>query len=431
MREVIRLDERRTRRLGTLDLLARAAVEQRLAALQEGDLTLLDGSRRLRFGRPGHPLRATITVHDPGLYRAVAFGGTVGAAEAYADGWWSADDLVQLVRIVVRGGGAGAQLENGLARLGTLADRLSHALRPNSRSGSRRNIRDHYDLGNDFFALFLDETLTYSCGIFERPGATLAEASSAKLDRVCQKLQLGPQHHLLEIGCGWGSLALHAAGRYGCRVTATTISREQHEVAARRVREAGLEGRVEVLRADYRDLTGRYDRLASIEMIEAVGWEYYEAFFRACSERLAPDGMMLVQAITLQDQAFERRKREADFIKRHVFPGSCIPSVTALCSAATRASDMRLFHLEDIGPHYAPTLRAWRERLLERWAEARALGKEESFLRMFEYYLAYCEAAFEERYIGDAQMLFVKPACRRAALVPALRQGASPVPSAA
>jgi cyclopropane-fatty-acyl-phospholipid synthase len=431
MSDIIPLDDRRPKELGAQDRLARMVVESRLAGLASGDLTLVDGARRTRFGRPGHPLRATVTIHDSRAWRAIVLGGTVGTAETYGHGWWSADDLVALVRMVVAGAGAGALLEAGLARLGALADRLLHALRRNSRSGARRNIRDHYDLGNDFFALFLDETMTYSCGIFERPGATLREASEAKLDRVCQKLELGPRHHVLEVGSGWGSFALHAASRYGCRVTTTTISREQHAVATERVKAAGLEDRVEVLLADYRDLAGSYDRLVSIEMIEAVGWEFYDAFFRACGQRLAPDGMMLLQAITIRDQAYERRKREVDFIKRHIFPGSCIPSVTALCAAATRSSDMRLFHLEDIGPHYAPTLRAWREGLLLRWGEARAQGKSESFLRMFEYYLASCEAAFEERHLGDAQMLFVKPACRRASLVPAVRDAAATVPSAA
>ncbi len=430
MTDVTHLDDRRERRPGTLDLLARTAVMARLSALREGDLTLVEGGRRTRLGRPGHPIAATVTVRDPRFWRAVALGGTVGAAEAYADGWWSADDLARVVRAVLASGGAGRPLETGLARIGAAVDRWAHRLRRNTRAGARRNIRDHYDLGNDFFALFLDETLTYSCGIFERPGATLREASEAKLDRVCQKLQLSPRTRVLEIGSGWGGFAIHAASHYGCPVTTTTISSAQHEAARRRVREAGVDGRVEVLLRDYRDLDGSYDRLVSIEMIEAVGWEHYEAFFRASSERLAPDGLMLLQAITIQDQAYEARKREADFVKRHVFPGSCIPSVTALCSAATRASDMRLFHLEDIGPHYATTLRQWRDRLVDRWDEALAQGKDEALLRMFEIYLAYCEAAFEERYLGDAQMLFVKPASRREPIVPALRP-ASDVTSAA
>jgi len=431
MSEVVRLDDRRPRRLGTLDGLARGLVESRLAALRDADLTLVDGTRRAHFGTAGAPLRATATMNDPRVWRALLFGGTVGSAEAYADGWWTSDDPAAVVRAVLATPGAGAPLETGLAKLGAAAGRLSHRLRRNTRSGSRRNIRDHYDLGNDFFSLFLDETLTYSCGIFESPGASMRQASEAKLDRVCQKLQLSDRNHVLEIGTGWGGFAIHAASRYGCRVTTTTISREQWELATRRVRDAGLEGRVQVLLRDYRDLEGSYDRLVSIEMIEAVGWQYYPDFFRSCAARLGNDGMMLLQAITIQDQVYEEKKEEVDFIKRHIFPGSCIPSVTALCGAATGASDMRLFHLEDIGPHYAMTLRRWRERLRERWGEARALGKDERFLRMFEFYLAYCEAGFEERYLGDAQMLFVKPGARRAALVPPLVAADGRVPSVA
>jgi cyclopropane-fatty-acyl-phospholipid synthase len=355
----------------------------------------------------------------------------VGAAEAYADGGWSSEDPAAVVRAFLAIPGAGAPLEAGLAKVGALADRIRHALRANTRAGSRRNIRDHYDLGNDFFALFLDETLSYSCGIFEAPGATLREASEAKLERVCRKLGLGPGMHVLEIGSGWGGFALHAAARHGCRVTTTTLSREQAELAARRVREAGLEGRVQVLLRDYRDLEGTYDRVVSIEMIEAVGWRNYREYFSRCARHLAPDGTMLLQAITMQDQAFEARKDEADFIKRHVFPGSCIPSVTALCAAATEGSDLRLFHLEDIGPHYATTLRRWRDALRARWGEARAQGKDERFLRMFEYYLAYCEAGFEERYLGDVQMVLVRPGARPAAIVPALASRDERMPSVA
>jgi len=431
MTEVVRLDDRRPRRPGVLDRAARSLVEARLARMQDGDLTLVDGTRRARYGRPGAPLRAAATIRDPRAWRAVALGGTVGSAEAYADGWWASDDPVAVVRVVLSAGGAGGVLESGFARLGAAWDRAAHALRRNTRGGSRRNIRDHYDLGNDFFALFLDETLTYSCGIFEGPDSSMREASEAKLDRVCRKLELSPRTHVLEIGTGWGSFALHAAERYGCRVTTTTISREQAQHARERVRQAGLESKVEVLLADYRELKGTYDRLVSIEMIEAVGWEYYPTFFRTCASRLAPDGAALIQAITIRDQAFEAKKREVDFIKRHIFPGSCIPSVTALCRAATAASDMRLFHLEDIGPHYATTLRRWRERLRSRWDEAMAGGKDERFLRLFEFYLAHCEAGFEERYLGNAQMLFVKPAARRAPIVPPLSRADGRVPSVA
>jgi cyclopropane-fatty-acyl-phospholipid synthase len=286
---------------------------------------------------------------------------------------------------------------------------LLHALRRNTRRGARRNIEAHYDLGNDFYALFLDETMSYSCAIFERPDATLREASEAKIDRALRRLGLRPGMRLLEIGSGWGALAIRAARDFGCRVTTTTLSRQQHALATERVRAAGLGDRVEVLLEDYRDLRGTYDRLVSIEMIEAVGWEYYERFFRACADRLAPDGLALVQSITIRDREFERAKREVDFIKKHVFPGGCIPSVAALVDAAGRGGDLGLVGFEEIGLHYATTLRHWRERFLGRRAEARALGHDERFLRLWEYYLAYCEGGFLERAIGNAQLLFAKP----------------------
>jgi cyclopropane-fatty-acyl-phospholipid synthase len=401
--------ERRSPRAGLLAGLARRLVLGRLGAVTEGDLSVVEGGETSRFGRHGDPLRATITVHDPRFWGAIAGGGTNGAAEAFMEGWWSADDLVAVVRIAARVGGGAAGLEAGRLSIAQGVARAAHALRRNTRRGARRNIEAHYDLGNDFYALFLDETMSYSAAIFERPDATLREASEAKIDRACRRLGLGPGMRLLEIGSGWGALAIHAAQHYGCRVATTTLSRQQHALAMERVRAAGLEGRVEVLLEDYRDLRGTYDRVDSIEMIEAVGWEYYEPFFRACADRLAPDGLALVQTITIKDREYERAKREVDFIKKHVFPGGCIPSVGALVDAAARGGDLGLVGLEEIGLHYAQTLRAWRERFLARRAEARALGYGERFLRLWEYYLAYCEGGFLERYIGNAQMLFAKP----------------------
>jgi cyclopropane-fatty-acyl-phospholipid synthase len=288
--------------------------------------------------------------------------------------------------------------------------------RSNTRAGSRRNIAHHYDLGNELFSLFLDESMTYSSAIYDRPDASLGEAQTAKLERVCDKLDLGPEDHLLEVGTGWGALAVHAARAHGCRVTTTTVSREQHDAAQERVRAAGLEGRVEVLLRDYRDLEGQYDKVVSIEMIEAVGHEYLDAFFRACSDRLAPHGLMLLQAITIADQHYERHRASVDFIKKYIFPGSCIPSVTSMVTSATRATDLRLSDLEELTPHYARTLRAWRERFLGKSDPVRRLGYDDAFIRMWEYYLASCEGAFEERYLGCVQMVFTKPDCRRGAV---------------
>ncbi len=397
------------------DRLARRLLLQRLKNLKTGCLTLVDGDERFTFGDPAgrQDLRVTVTVNDQRFYRSLVFGGSIGAGESYMAGYWGCDRLTALTRLVVLNEGVLLQVEGGLARLAAPLRKLYHWKNKNTRLGSRGNIEAHYDLGNDLYALFLDETMTYSCGIFERPESTLAEASMAKNDRLCRKLNLKESDQVLEIGTGWGAFAIHAASRYGCRVTTTTISRAQFDWAAQRIRERGLEGRIRLLLTDYRDLSGEYDKLASVEMIEAVGHHYLETFFRKCASLLKPEGMMALQAITITDQKYEAHKRDVDFIKRYIFPGSTLTSVTALCQAATRATDLRLFHLEDITPHYARTLREWRERFFSNLEKVLALGYPEQFIRMWEYYLCYCEGAFTERYIGDVQALFLKPGCRQ------------------
>jgi cyclopropane-fatty-acyl-phospholipid synthase len=405
-----------------VDRVTRRLLLQRLKNLKTGFLTLVEGEERVTFGDPEGPedLHVTVTVSDQRFYRSLVFGGSIGAGESYMAGYWRCDDLTALTRLVVLNEGVLLEVEGGLARLAAPLRKLYHWKNKNTRQGSRGNIEAHYDLGNDLYALFLDETMTYSCGIFERPEATLAEASLAKNDRLCRKLDLKESDHVLEIGTGWGGFAIHAASRYGCRVTTTTISRAQFDWTAQRIREQGLDDRIRLLLTDYRDLDGTYDKLVSIEMIEAVGHHYLETFFRQCARLLKPDGMMALQAITITDQKYEAHKRDVDFIKRYIFPGSTLTSVTALCAAATRATDLRLLHLEDITPHYARTLREWRERFFCNIDKVRALGYPEQFIRMWEYYLCYCEGAFTERYIGDVQALFVKPGCRRESILPVL-----------
>jgi cyclopropane-fatty-acyl-phospholipid synthase len=385
-----------------------------LSRLSEGLLSVRAGEDwSAVFGRPAFDgLAAHVTVHDPRFWRRVALGGSLGAAEAYADGDWDADDLTAAVRLLVRNRGALSAMEGPLTRASQTIEAVRHLLRRNTRQGARRNIADHYDLGNDFFARVLDPTMTYSCGLFERPDSTLEEASVAKIDVLCRRLRLGPRDHLLEIGTGWGALAIHAARRYGCRVTTTTISGNQHALATERVRAAGLEGTVEVLLRDYRDLEGTYDKLVSVEMIEAVGAEYYPAFFAKCAALLREDGLMAMQAITVDDREFERARREVDFIKRWIFPGGCLPSTSALLAAAKAASDLRLRHLDDIGPHYATTLAAWRDRSEAAAAEGVRPLAEPHFRRLWRYYLSYCEAGFRERYLGDVQLLFARPRAR-------------------
>ncbi len=393
-----------------LDRLARRAVRARLARLEEGALSFVEDGRRETFGdrRPGPA--ATVRVGDRRFYRRLALRGPLGGAEAYLDGLWQADDLVSVVRVLARNQAALQGLDGGLARLARPGLRVLHALRRNSRRGSRRNIAAHYDLGNEFFELFLDPTLTYSCGLFERDGASLEEASVAKLESACARLALGPGDHVLEIGGGWGSFALHAAARRGCRVTTTTVSRAQFALARRRVSEAGLADRVTVLCRDYRDLEGRYDALVSIEMIEAVGHAHLDAFFRVATERLRPGGRMFLQAITVPERDYERSVRSVDFVKRHVFPGGQLVSLGAICGALARTSDLRVTRLEDITRHYAETLRCWRGRFLGNLERIRALGLGERFLRLWEFYLCYCEGAFRERANGAVQMVLERPA---------------------
>ncbi len=404
-----------------LSSLARRAILGRLARLQHGRLLVREGGEEITAGDPAAP-PVIITVHDPRFHAAVAFGGAVGAGEAYAAGWWSSDDLTGIVRLLLRNREALEGLERGSASLAGWLRRVAHALNANSRRGARRNIREHYDLGNDFFRLFLDETLTYSCALFERPVATLTEASLAKYERIAQLLDLRPTDHLLEIGTGWGGFALHAAARYGCRVTTTTISPAQLAVARERVAAAGVGDRVTLLGEDYRDLSGTYDKLASIEMIEAVGHEYYATYYQQCARLLVPRGRAVIQAITIPDERYEAARREVDFIKRYIFPGGCIPSRGVLAAAAA-TTDLALVQADEIGLHYAETLRRWRANLLARRQEIKALGYDERFLRLWEFYFCYCEGAFLERAIGAAQLLYARAA---AELVPPLPVAAVP-----
>ena len=416
------VDAARARRPAIIDRFARGAVLSRLAGIQSGRIVIEDGGERLPFGQAvaDADLRATIRVHDRRFYSDLALAGSIGAGEAYMAGAWTTDDLTALVQIMIRNQDVMDGMERGLARLANPVRRAIHYLNRNTRTGSRRNIAAHYDLGNDFFELILDRTLMYSCAIFDRRGATLEEAATAKVDRICRKLDLRPHDHLVEIGTGWGGFAIHAAKNYGCRVTTTTISRAQHDYAVKRIAAEGLSDRITVLCQDYRDLTGKFDKAVSIEMIEAVGHHFLDSYFRKCAELLKPDGMMVLQAITIDDRFYAQALKRVDFIKQYIFPGSFIPSVTALCDSLARSSDLRLFHLEDITPNYAETLKSWRLRMFTNIDRVRALGYPEEFIRMWEFYLCYCEGGFRERYIGDVQMVLTRPECRRAPILPRL-----------
>jgi cyclopropane-fatty-acyl-phospholipid synthase len=401
--------------LSTLTRLARTLLLGQLRKIRYGRLRLIDGTLHESFGSvsPDAPFDVTIRVRSARFYSDVVFAGTVGAGEAYINGHWHCDDLTGLVRLMVVNRELMNDVDSGLSRVSAPLLKMAHWLNRNDKSGSRRNVSAHYDLGNRFFELFLDETMAYSCGIFETPQTTLREASTAKFDAVCSKLALRPGQRLVEIGTGWGGFAIHAAQHYGCHVTTTTISREQYELSRERVARLGLEGRITLLLEDYRDLSGEYDALVSIEMIEAVGHHFLDTYFRKCASLLKPAGAMLLQAITIRDQFYAQARREVDFIKRFIFPGSFIPSVSAIAASLARVTDLKVYHLEDIGPHYAHTLRLWRERFMARQHDVRAQGYPESFVRMWEYYLAYCEGGFEERQLGDVQMLLTKPRARR------------------
>jgi cyclopropane-fatty-acyl-phospholipid synthase len=399
--------------------MARRLIEGRLADLSGGTISVQDLWGQWQVGDTAGS-NVVLGVADPAAYLAIVTGGSLGAARAYMDGQWDCSDLTGLLRLFIRNMSVVDGVETGLARFSNAVARLHHKLRANTHTGSRRNIHEHYDLGNDLFSLFLDETMTYSAGIFEQGSSTMYEASVAKLDRICRKLNLGPDDHVLEIGSGWGSFAMHAATHYGCRVTTTTISREQFELAGRRIAEAGLGDRIDIVLEDYRNLSGRYDKLVSIEMVEAVGNEFLAGYFKKCAELLKDDGAMLLQAITMPDQRYDQYLRSSDFIRRYIFPGSCVPSMGALVTAMGAESDLKPVQVEDIGPHYATTLRLWRERFNERLDDVRRLGYPERFVRMWNYYLCYCEAGFEERYLGDLQLLLHKSGCREQPLLPPL-----------
>jgi len=399
-----------------LESLARRVVRARLRSLRLGQIIITENGRRETFGKLTDelPLTAQLTVHDPRFYSDVAYGGSIGAGDSYIHGHWSCGELTTLVRILLRNRDVLLDIDSGLAILARPFQKAFHWLNRNTRSGSRRNIAAHYDLGNDFYRLWLDERMMYSCAFFERPDASLDVASVVKLDRICRKLRLAPNDNVLEIGSGWGGFAIHAAANYGCTVTTTTISDEQFDYARQAIARHGLQDRIRLLRSDYRDLKGCYDKLVSIEMIEAVGHEYHDAYFRKCCELLKPDGQMLLQAITIADQYYERAKRSVDFIKRYIFPGGCLTSVTAMAHALTRCTDMRIVDVEDIGPHYAMTLRHWHERFFERIDQVREMGFPDEFIRMWQYYLCYCEGGFLERALGNVQMLIMRPDARPA-----------------
>jgi cyclopropane-fatty-acyl-phospholipid synthase len=414
--EILTSPLKTTRRNTWLQNFARKQVLARLSKITQGKLTLIENGQRYVFGHDDK-LAATITVNDAHFYGDIAFGGSIGAGEAYMLGYWKADNLTNVIRIMAANQQVMDTLEGGFEWLSKPLFKALHWLNRNTQDGSRKNIAAHYDLGNDFFKLWLDPSMMYSCAIFTPNDISLEAASTKKLHVICEKLDLKASDHVVEIGTGWGGFAIYVAQKYGCKVTTTTISKQQFDEANARVDAAGLQDLITVLLNDYRDLGGQYDKLVSIEMIEAVGHQFYDTFFAKCASLLKPNGMALIQAITIADQRFEAAKNSVDFIQRYIFPGSNIPSITAMLSSMTRSSDLKLLDLEDIGPHYATTLAAWRENFFEYIQKVRALGYSEEFINMWEFYLSYCEGGFAERALGNAHLLLTKPENRRKPLI--------------
>ncbi len=385
-------------------------------ALRRGTLDLtLPGGERFRYGGLGAEPAARIAVRNPNIFRRCVCGGPIGFAEGYMAGEWDTPDLTGVIEFFILNAEDSNALSTprsrstGLIGLLNAIDRHRHLQRPNSLSKSRDNIRDHYDLSNAFFQIWLDPTMTYSSAWFDPPSLSLEEAQRKKYDRLCRKLQIRPTDHVLEIGTGWGGFSLHAAGHYGCRVTTVTISGQQHAEAAARIAAAGLAGRVEVLMADYRTLTGKFDKIVSIEMLEAVGDRYVDGYFSRCEQLLKPEGLLGLQAILCPDRQYAILRDGVDFIQKHIFPGSLLMSMGRILEATQNTDNLNLFDYADMAPFYARTLGMWRGNFEERIAEVRDLGFDESFLRKWRYYLCYCEAAFATRHITVAQMIFSRP----------------------
>ncbi|MDD0841667.1 class I SAM-dependent methyltransferase [Pseudomonas sp. Gutcm_11s] len=402
--------------------LLRGLVLRQLSGLRHGRLTLLENGERLEFGEPGAMPHGEIEVLDPAVWSLVAGNGSIGSGEAYVHGYWRSPDLTAVIRVFVANLDLLDAMERGLAQLfGRPLMQALHWLNRNTRSGSRRNIAAHYDLGNELFERLLDPTMMYSAAMFESADSSLEQAQLHKLERICQKLELKPDDHLLEIGTGWGGMALYAASHYGCRVTTTTLSQQQYDYTSRRIAEQGLQDRITLLLQDYRDLDGRYDKLVSIEMIEAVGHRFLPQYFRQCAALLKDDGLMLLQAITIRDQRYAQACRSVDFIQRYIFPGGALPSVQKMLQVVTAETDLNLHHMEDFGLHYARTLRLWHDNLRGARHELEQLGYDDYFYRLWEFYLCYCEGGFLERGIGTAQLLLAKAAARPAPLLGRLR----------
>lgn len=402
-------------KLPALDYFCRSLLFKKFKDLKHGHLRIEDLSENSKtedFGDTSSPLKIKLTIYKSRFYSRTLLGGSIGNAESYIDGDWDCKELADMVRLFVLNRDILQGIDNGIGSLLQPFQRYFHGLKKNTIEGARENIRSHYDIGNDFFKLFLDESMMYSSAVFKTKETSLFDAQMNKVAKIVGKLNLKPTDHLVEIGTGWGTLAIYAAKTFGCKVTTTTISREQYEFARARVKEEGLEDRITLLFEDYRKLTGVYDALVSVEMIEAVGLDHLETYFEKCSSLVKPDGIMALQAITIRDQNYEAARNSVDFIQRHIFPGSGIPSVHAMMNCVTKKTDLALMGQEEFAEDYAETLKHWSKRLEQNQKEITKLGYPDFLYRLWQYYFAYCEGGFRERAIGLSQMVFAKPLYR-------------------
>lgn len=386
-------------------------IHQRLSQIKDAHIIISDGKSINKYGKPGN-LSAKINILDTVFYKNIILGGTIGASESFIRGEWSSPNLTNVIRVLARNTEAQDKLENLFTLLSQPFLKVMHKLNENSVRGSKKNISRHYDLSNDFFSLFLDKNMMYSSAIYKSRKTSLEDASTNKLDVICKKLNLKKTDHVIEIGTGWGGFAIYAAKNYGCKVTTTTISIEQYKFAKQKIKEAGLGKKIKVLLKDYRLLKGQYDKLVSIEMIEAVGYQFYDEYFKIIGQLLKNDGEALIQAITIKDQRYSKAIQSVDFIQKYIFPGSCIPSITAIQNSLTSSTDLVINDIRDIGHHYARTLADWRKKFLKNKQEIRKLGFDNKFLRMWLFYFAYCEGGFEEKVISNIHLHITKPGYR-------------------
>jgi cyclopropane-fatty-acyl-phospholipid synthase len=395
-----------------LDKTAKKILIKLLSNLTQSHLTLVDSEQSISLGNQNASLNAVVYIDNPKTYKRILLGGSIAAGESYIDGWWTSPDLTKVIQVLSREQGIREGLEKSFTKILSLPKWIYHKARKNTKEGSKKNILAHYDLGNDMYKTFLDKEMVYSSAIYPHAEATLDEAQLHKLDLICQRLELKAGETLLEIGTGWGALAIHAAQHYGVHVTTTTISDAQFDYAKERVESLGLNEQVTLLSKDYRELQGQYDKLVSIEMIEAVGHEYLASFFETCNKHLKPNGKMLIQAITIADQRYDEYRKGVDFIQRYIFPGGCLPSINIMADNVTNKTDMVITGLHDIGQDYAKTLKHWFERFEAEQSKIKKMGYGDDFIRLWQFYLCYCEGAFLERMTSTVHLIAAKPGYR-------------------